>query len=133
MGGKGEKTKISPFPATHSYIKLTLVSLFSFFFAPFPYLKIDKDTKSQNSSGLPNPIVVRINGKTCNLSFAITELQLRVGENHICVWHSIGTGSPAGEVVRGQNLFQLMYNHKLKSNAPLKKNHKTADRKGSPT
>ena len=30
----------------------------------------------------------------------------------------------------GQNSFQLMYNHKPKSNAPLRKNHKTADRKG---
>ena len=30
----------------------------------------------------------------------------------------------------GQNLFQLMYNHKPKSNAPLRKNHKSADRKG---
>ena len=29
-----------------------------------------------------------------------------------------------------QNLFQLMYNHKQRSNAPLRKNHKTADRKG---
>ena len=30
----------------------------------------------------------------------------------------------------GQNSFQLMYNYKPKSNAPLRKNHKTADRKG---
>ena len=30
----------------------------------------------------------------------------------------------------GQNLFQLMYNHKQKSNAPLRKKHKWADRKG---
>ena len=29
----------------------------------------------------------------------------------------------------GQNLFQLMYNHKPKSNTPLQKSHKTADRK----
>ena len=30
-------SNISPFPATHTYIKLTLVSFFSlFFFAPFP-------------------------------------------------------------------------------------------------
>ena len=29
-----------------------------------------------------------------------------------------------------QNLFQLMYNHKPKSNALIRKNHKTADRKG---
>ena len=28
----GEKTNISPFPATHTYIKLTFVSFFSFFF-----------------------------------------------------------------------------------------------------
>ena len=32
-----KKTNISPFPATHTYIKLTLVSFFPFFFAPFPY------------------------------------------------------------------------------------------------
>ena len=33
----GKKTKISPFSATHTYIKLTLVSFFSsFFFSPFP-------------------------------------------------------------------------------------------------
>ena len=30
----------------------------------------------------------------------------------------------------GQNSFQLMYNHKPKSNAPLRKNHKTADLRG---
>ena len=29
-----------------------------------------------------------------------------------------------------QNLFQLMHNHKQKSNAPLRKKHKWADRKG---
>ena len=33
-----KKTNISPFPGTHTYIKLTLVSLFSLFFAPFPWL-----------------------------------------------------------------------------------------------
>ena len=33
-----EKNNISPFPATHTYIKLTFVSFFfNFFFAPFPY------------------------------------------------------------------------------------------------
>ena len=32
----------------------------------------------------------------------------------------------------GQNSFQLMYNHKPKSNAPLRKNHKTADRIPTP-
>ena len=31
-----KKTNISPFPATHTYIKLTLVSFFLLFFAPFP-------------------------------------------------------------------------------------------------
>ena len=31
-----------------------------------------------------------------------------------------------------KNLFQLTYNHKPKSNAPLRKSHKTADRKGQP-
>ena len=31
-----KKTNISPFPATHTYIKLTFVSFFQFFFAPFP-------------------------------------------------------------------------------------------------
>ena len=36
-GKKGKKTKISPFPATHTYIKLTLVSLFFLlFFCTFP-------------------------------------------------------------------------------------------------
>ena len=30
----------------------------------------------------------------------------------------------------GQNLFQLLYNHKQKTNAPLRKKHKWADRKG---
>ena len=30
----------------------------------------------------------------------------------------------------GQNLFQLMYNHKLKSKVPLWKKHKSPDRKG---
>ena len=33
-----KKTNISPFPATHTYIKLTFVSFFfNFFCAPFPY------------------------------------------------------------------------------------------------
>ena len=33
----------------------------------------------------------------------------------------------------GQNLFQLMYNHKPKSNVHLRKKHKTPDRKGGST
>ena len=37
VGGKNEKkTNISPFPATHTYIKLTFVSFFSIFFCTFP-------------------------------------------------------------------------------------------------
>ena len=38
-GGKGrKKTTISPFPATHTYIKLTLVIFFLLLFlASFPY------------------------------------------------------------------------------------------------
>ena len=36
----------------------------------------------------------------------------------------------AKKLFLGQNLFQLMYNQKQKSNAPLGKKHKTADRKG---
>ena len=40
LGKKGKKKNISPFPATHTYIKLTLVS-FPPFFAPFPnYFKL---------------------------------------------------------------------------------------------
>ena len=36
-GKKGKKkTNISPFPPTHTYMKLTLVSFFLPFFAPFP-------------------------------------------------------------------------------------------------
>ena len=36
-GKKGEKkTNISPFPATHTYIKVTLVRFFSFIFCTFP-------------------------------------------------------------------------------------------------
>ena len=40
LGKKGKKKNISPFPATHTYIKLTLVSS-PLFFAPFPnYFKL---------------------------------------------------------------------------------------------
>ena len=34
---KGKKTNNSAFSATHTYIKLTLVSFFLLFFAPSPY------------------------------------------------------------------------------------------------
>ena len=41
-GKKGKKPNISPFPATHTYIKLTLVIFLSFlFFAPFLNCIID--------------------------------------------------------------------------------------------
>ena len=39
LGEKRKKTNISPFPATHTYIKLTFVSFFLLFFAPFPKKK----------------------------------------------------------------------------------------------
>ena len=44
---------------------------------------------------------------------------------------SLWKGQTRGQkLFLGQKNFQLMYNHKPKSNAPLRKSHKTADRKG---
>ena len=53
----GEKTKknISPFPATHTYIKLTFVSFFLPFFAPFPYHLLSPEKDSEADEGIHIP------------------------------------------------------------------------------
>ena len=40
LGTKGKKTNISPFPATHTYIKLTFVSFFPFIFLHLSLMQV---------------------------------------------------------------------------------------------
>ena len=56
---------------------------------------------------------------------------------HVCYYLQCSSSFSQRVKPKGQktlfwvkNLFQLMCNHKPKANAPLRKNHKTADRKG---